>query len=50
MKEQLKEKIKKVAKELDDEVTDMWSAGKISGDEAIASRHFIEKFKTLLTD
>jgi len=50
MREQLKEKIEKVAKELDDEVTDMWSEGKISGDEAIASRHFIEKFKTLLTD
>jgi hypothetical protein len=42
-------KIEKVAKQLDDEVTDMWSEGKISGDEALAARHFIEKFKTLLT-
>jgi len=50
MKEQLKERIERIATELEDEVTSMWSEGKISGDEAIASRHFIEKFKTLLTD
>ena len=42
-------KIEKVAQQLDDEVTDMWSEGKISGEEAVAVRHFIEKFKTLLT-
>ena len=42
-------KIEKVAKQLDSEVTDMWSEGKISGDEALAARHFREKFKTLLT-
>ena len=42
-------KIEKVAQQLDDEVTDMWSEGKISGEEAVAARHFIEKFKTLLT-
>jgi len=48
--EESKERIERIAKELDDEVTSMWSEGKISGDEALASRHFIEKFKTLLTD
>ena len=42
-------KIEKVAQKLDDEAREMWSQGKISGDEALAAIHFIEKFKTLLT-
>ena len=42
-------KIEKVARQLDDEAREMWSQGKISGDEALAAIHFIEKFKTLLT-
>ncbi len=42
-------KIEKVAQKLDDEAIEMWSQGKISGDEALAAIHFIEKFKALLT-
>ena len=42
-------KIEKVAQQLDDEAREMWSQGEISGDEALAAIHFIEKFKTLLT-
>ena len=42
-------KIEKVARQLDDEAREMWSQGKISGEEALAVIHFIEKFKTLLT-
>ena len=40
---------KTIAQKLDDEAREMWSQGKISGDEALAAIHFIEKFKTLLT-
>jgi len=42
-------KIEKVAQQLDDEATSMWSEGKMSGDEVLVARYFIEKFKTLLT-
>ena len=41
--------IEQVARKLDDEAREMWSKGKISGEEALAAIHFIEKFKTLLT-
>jgi hypothetical protein len=34
-------KIEKVAQQLDDEAREMWSEGKISGEEAIAAIHFI---------
>lgn len=39
-----------IVKQLQKEVDEKWSEGNISGDEALASRYFIEKFAKLISE